>query len=99
MVINATNTRQTYMKLLNACPNPHGKPFSPIISVSPITNERREFVIKWNESLHLMLDQLQSSIDNLNTSLTQQIINDICLNSKYAVKSNRCTQIDQHTPA
>jgi len=99
MVINATNTQKTYTKLQNACPNPHEKPFSPIISLSPITNERREFVIQWNESLHFMLDQLQSSIDNLNTSLTQQIINDICLNSNYAVKSNRCTQIDQHTPA
>jgi len=99
MVINLTNTRQTYMILQKACPNPHEKPFSPIISLSPITSERRELVIERNESLHSMLDQLQSSIDNLNTSLTQQIITDICLNSNYAVKSNRCTQIDQHTPA
>jgi hypothetical protein len=99
MVINATNTRQTYMKLQQACSNPHEKSFSPILSLSPIINERREFVTQWNESFHEMLDELQSSIDKLNISLTQPIITKICLNSSYAVKSNRCTQIDQHTPA
>jgi hypothetical protein len=99
MVVNATNTQKTYMKLQTACPNEHEKPFSPIISLSPIPNERPELVNERNESLHFMLNQLQSSIDNLNTSLTQQIITDICSNSNYAVKSNRCTQIDQHTPA
>jgi hypothetical protein len=98
MVVNATNTRKTYIKLQTSCPNLHEKPFSPIISLSPIVTERREFVTQWNDSLHVMLDQLQLSIDNLNTSLIQQIITDICMNSNYAVKSNRCTQIDQHTP-
>jgi hypothetical protein len=98
MVINATNTRQTYVELHKSCPNPDKKPFSPILSLSPIINERRELVTKWNESLHLMLDQLQTSIDTLNVSLTQKIITDICSNSNYAVKSNSCTQIDQHTP-
>jgi hypothetical protein len=99
MVINVTNTRKTYTALQSDCPNEHEKVFTPIISLSPATNERREFVTQWNTSLHSMLDKLQSSIDKLNTSLTQQIINDICMNSNYAVKSNRCTQIDQHTPA
>jgi hypothetical protein len=86
------------MQLQNACPNPNEKSFTPIRSLSPIVNERRELVTKWNKSLHLMLDQLQSSVDNLNITLTQQIITDICSNSNYAVKSSRCTQIDQHTP-
>jgi hypothetical protein len=98
MVVNVTNTRQTYIKLQHACPNSNGKSFSPILSLTPISSEPRERVTKWNISLHSMLDQLQSSIDNLNLTLTQQIITDICSNSNYAVKSNRCTQIDQHTP-
>lgn len=98
MVVNATNTRKTYTQLQNSCPNSNGKPFSPILSLSPIISERRELVTKWNETIHWMLDQLQTSIDNLNTSLTQQIITDICSNSNYAVKSERCTQIDQHMP-
>jgi hypothetical protein len=98
MVVNATNARTTYTQLQNACPSPNEKPFSRIVSLSPIISERRELVRKWNESLHWMLDQLQTSIENLNTSLTQQIITDICSNSDYAVKSNRCTQIDQHMP-
>jgi hypothetical protein len=99
MVVNATNTRQTYTKLQKMCPNSDEKPFSPILSLPPIPNERAGLVNERNESLHSMLDRLQSSIDNLNTSLTQQIITNICSNSNYAVKSNRCTHIDQHTPA
>ncbi|CAF2721693.1 unnamed protein product [Rotaria sp. Silwood2] len=98
MVVNATNTRQTYHQLQNACPNSNEKPFKAIVSLSPIASERRELVKNWNVSLHFMLDQLQSSIANLNTSLTQQITTNICSNTNYAVKSSRCTQIDQHAP-
>jgi hypothetical protein len=98
MVVNATNTEHTYIKLQNTCPNPNGKPFSRILSLPPIITERRELVTKWNESLHLLLDQFQISIDKLNISLTQQIITEICSNPNYSAKSNRCTQIDQHRP-
>ncbi|CAF3776556.1 unnamed protein product [Rotaria sp. Silwood1] len=98
MVVNATNTRQTYHQLQNACPNSNEKPYQPIVSLSPITSERRELVRNWNISLHFMLDQLQSSIAYLNTNLTQQIMTNICSNSNYAVKSSRCIQIDQHMP-
>lgn len=99
MVINVTNTRKTYTQLQKFCPHKDEKLFTPLLSVLPTLNERREFVTQWNISLHSMLNKLQTSIDNLNTSLTQPIITNICLNSNYAVKSNRCTQIDQHTPA
>ena len=99
MVVNAINNRKTYTELQKACPTSDEKPFSPILSLPPIPNERPELVNERNESLHYMLDRLQSSIDNLNSSLTQQIITNVCSNSNYAVKSNRCTQIDQHTPA
>ena len=98
MVVNAINNQSTYTKLQKKCPHSHQKSFSPILSLSPITSERREFVMQWNISLHSMLDQLQSSIDNLNTNLTQQITTDFCSNSNYPVKSTRCIQIDQHTP-
>ncbi|CAF1392447.1 unnamed protein product [Rotaria sordida] len=98
MVVNVINTRQIYHQLQNACPNSNEKSFQPIVSLSPITSERRELVKKWNVSLHFMLDQLQSSITNLNTSLTQQITTNICSKPNYAVKSSRCTQIDQHVP-
>ncbi|CAF3803762.1 unnamed protein product [Adineta steineri] len=98
MVINATNNRLTYTQLQNTCSNPKEKPYSPILSLPPIISERRELVTKWNESLHSMLNQLQTSINNLNSTLMQHIITNICSNSNYAVKSNRCTQIDQHTP-
>ncbi|CAF3419703.1 unnamed protein product [Rotaria socialis] len=98
MVVNATNTEKTYRQLQNACANTNKKPFQPIVSLPPITSERRERVKEWNVSLYFMLDQLQSSIINLNTSLTQQIAANICSNTHYAVKSSRCIQIDQHTP-
>ena len=95
MVVNATNDRQIHMKLQAACPNPNEKAFSPIRSLSPIISERPELVIQRNQSLHILLNQLQSSINNLQPDLTQQIIADICSNSNYAVKSIRCTQVDQ----
>ena len=98
MVVNATNDRQIHMKLQTACPNPNEKPFSPIRSLSPVINERPELVTQRNQSLHILLNQLQSSINNLQADLTQQIITDICSNSNYAVKSNRCTRIDQSMP-
>jgi hypothetical protein len=99
MIINVTNTPQTYKKLQTLCPNSNEKLFSPIISLSPIINEPSELINQRNNSLHFMLNQLQTSIDNLNRSLIEQIIIDICSNSTYAVKSKQCTQIDQHTPS
>ena len=98
MVINATNTRHTYMELQAACPHKNSKPFSSIQSLQPITSERWEIVTKWNSSLHALLDELQGSISRLNVSLTEQVTTDICSNTNYATKSQRCTQIDQHTP-
>ncbi len=97
MIVNATNSRHIYTQLKTACPNPNVKSFSPILSLPPTINERRELVLKWNRSLHFLFQQLQSSIDDLDMKFTQQIITDICSNSKYAVKSNRCTQIDKQT--
>ena len=98
MVVNTTNDRHIHMKLQAACPYAHEKPFSPILSLSPAINERPELIIQRNQSLHFLLNQLQSSINSLDTDLTQQIITDICSNSNYAVKSNRCTRIDQSMP-
>jgi hypothetical protein len=95
MVVNATNSRFIYTQLRTACPNPSSKTFSPILSLPPTTNERRELVHRWNRSLHSLFKQLHSSIDNLYIHFTQQIITDICTNEKYAEKSNQCTQIDQ----
>jgi hypothetical protein len=97
MVVNASNSRYIYTQLQTACPNLYAKPFSPIISLPPAITERRELVSQWNRSLHFLLKQLQSSIDNLAVKLTQQISKDICSNSKYATKSNQCTQIDKQT--
>jgi hypothetical protein len=97
MVVNATNSRDIYTQLHIACPNSNVKPFSPILSLPPAITERRELVFQWNRSLHFVLKQLQSSIDDLNIKLTQQIIIDICSNSNFAVKSNQCTQIDKES--
>jgi len=97
MVVNATNSRDIYTQLQIACPNSNVKPFSPILSLPPAITERRELVFQWNRSLHFVLKQLQSSIDDLNIKLTQQIIIDICSNSNFAVKSNQCTQIDKES--
>ncbi|CAF4398926.1 unnamed protein product, partial [Rotaria magnacalcarata] len=55
MVVNATNTENTYRQLQNACANTNRKPFQPIVSLPPITSERRERVKEWNVSLHFML--------------------------------------------
>ncbi len=95
MVVNATNSRHIYTQLQTACPNPSSKSFSPILSLPPTINERRELVARWNRSLYFLFKQLHSSIDNLHTHFTQQIITDICSNSKYASKSNQCTQLDK----
>jgi hypothetical protein len=95
MVVNATNNRRIYTQFQTACPNPNVKSFSPILSLPPTINERREIVTRWNRSLHYLFKQLYSSIENLDITFTQQIITDICSNSKYAVKSNQCTQIDK----
>ena len=97
MVVNATNSRNIYSQLQTACPNKNAKSFSPILSLPPTITERRELVFQWNKSLHLSLKQLQSSIDNLYIQITQRTSKDICSNSNYAVKSNRCTQIDKQT--
>jgi len=97
MVVNATNSQRIYTQLQTACPNLNMKSFSPILSLPPTINERRELVSRWNRSLHYLLRQLHSSIDNLDIQFTQQITIDICSNSKYAVKSNQCTQIDEET--
>jgi hypothetical protein len=95
MVVNATNSLHIYTQLRSASPNPSSKSFSPILSLPPTTNERRDLVHRWNRSLHFLFKQLHSSIDNLYTYFTQQIITDICSNSKYAEKSYQCTQIDK----
>jgi hypothetical protein len=97
MVVNATNTRQTYTQMQTACPHVNAKPFSPILSLSPIANQRREFVSNWNRSLHILFEQLHTSVDNLNLRLTQNVLTDICSNTNYAVQSKSCTQIDQTT--
>jgi hypothetical protein len=97
MVVNVTNTRRIYTQLQSACQDPNAKPFSPILSLPPITTERRELVLKWNRSLHVLLNQLQFAIDNINMRLVHRIGTDICSNSNYTVKSNRCTQIDKQT--
>ncbi|CAF1674619.1 unnamed protein product, partial [Adineta ricciae] len=95
MVVKAINSRQIYIQLQKACPDPNAKLFSPLLSLPPTISERRELVYQWNRSLHFVLKQLQSSIDTLYIHLTEKIITDICSNSNYAVKSNRCTQIDK----
>ena len=95
MVVNATNSRVIYTQLRTACPNPSSKTFSPILSLPPTTNERRELVQRWNRSIHSLFKQLHSSVDNLYTHLTQRTTADVCLNSKYAGEPNKCTQIDQ----
>ncbi|UJR14879.1 hypothetical protein I4U23_001863 [Adineta vaga] len=95
MVVKAINSRHIYTQLQKTCPDPNGKPFSPILSLPPTIIESPELVYQWNRSLHFLLKQLQSSIDTLSLRYTQQIITDICSNSNYAVKSNRCTQIDK----
>jgi hypothetical protein len=97
MVVNVTNSRYIYTQLQTACPNVNAKSFSPILSLPPVTTERRELVSQWNRSLHFLLKQLQSSIDNLLIKLTQQISKEICSNPNFAAKSNRCTQIDKKT--
>jgi wobble nucleotide-excising tRNase len=97
MVVNATNSRRIYTQLQTACPNSNLKSFSPILSLPPTINERRELVSRWNRSLHYLLRQLHSSIDTLDMKFIQQITTDICSNSKYAIKSNQCTQIDKQT--
>jgi hypothetical protein len=97
MVVNATNTQHTYTQLQTTCPHANGKPFTPIVSLPPIASERRELVSNWNRSLQFILSQVQSSIDNLNLRLTQQISTEICANPNYASQSNRCTQIDKRT--
>ncbi|CAF1101094.1 unnamed protein product [Adineta ricciae] len=95
MVVKAINSRQIYTQLQKACSDPNAKSFSPLLSLPPTISERRELVYQWNRSLHFVLKQLQSSIDTLHIHLTEKIITDICSNSNYAVKSNRCTQIDK----
>lgn len=95
MVVNATNSRRIYTEFQNTCPNSNIKPFSPILSLPPTINERRESVLRWNRSIHYLFKQLYSSMENLDMKLIQQIITDICSNPKYAVKSNQCTQINQ----
>ena len=95
MVVKAINSRQIYTQLQKACSDPNAKSFSPLLSLPPTISERRELVYQWNRSLHFILKQLQSSIDTLHIHLTEKIITDICSNSNYAVKSNRCTQIDK----
>lgn len=97
MVVNTTNNRYINTELRAACPNSHSKPFSPILSLPPTTNERPELVYRWNRTLHFLLKQLHSSNDNLYTHFTQQTVTDICSKSKYAARSQRCTQLDQHT--
>ena len=95
MVVNATNTRRIYTQFENACPNANIKSFSPIISLPPTINERREIVSRWNRSIHSLFKQLYSSIETLDMRLTQQITTDICSNPKYAVQSNECTHINK----
>lgn len=98
MVVNASNTMKTYTKLQKACPNENSKPFSPLLSIEAIVSERRDLVQSWNKSLHFLFEHVQSSIENLNKSLTDEVSEEICLNSKYSAGSERCTQIDQHIP-
>ncbi|UJR31829.1 hypothetical protein I4U23_019306 [Adineta vaga] len=98
MAINTANSEKIYRKLKDACPDPNRKAFSPILSLPPTISERHEIILKWNDTLHATLEHLQMSIGSLNESLPKRIINDICLNSNYAVKSSRCTSIDQHMP-
>ena len=98
MVVNATNSRQTYTQLQTACPNPNSKAYSPLLSVEPITSEPRELANQWNRALRSLLDELQRSINSLNVNLTHDVSLHICSNRNYAVKSDRCTRIDQHTP-
>lgn len=95
MVVNTTNNRYINTELRTACPHPHSKPFSPILSLPPTTNERPELVYRWNRTLHFLIKQLYSSNDNLYTHYTQQTVADICSKAKYAAKSNHCTQIDK----
>ncbi|CAF1103955.1 unnamed protein product [Adineta steineri] len=97
MVVKAINSRHIYTQLQNACPNSDDKPFTPILSLPPTINERRELVVKWNRSLHFLFKQLHLSIDNLYLKFTQQIITDICSNPNYASRSNQCTQINKQT--
>ncbi|CAF1209765.1 unnamed protein product [Rotaria sordida] len=97
MVVNASNSRHIYVELQNACSNENTKSFSPILSLPPTITERRELVFQWNRSLHFVLKRTQSSMDSLNTKFTKKLITGICSNSKYAIKSDRCTQIDKQT--
>lgn len=96
MVINAANKPQTYAQLKLACPDANRKPFAPITAISPTTNERHELVALWNTSIHAELDVLQMTIDSLNESLTQQVSQGVCMEPRYASKSDRCTPIDPH---
>lgn len=98
MVVNTTNSRRMYTELQTACPNSNVKPFSPIRSLPPIHNERRQLVSQWNISLHYLLKRIQSAVDHLNTKLTHKLMQGICSKSNYASKSDQCTQIDKQTP-
>ena len=98
MVVNATNTEQTYVQLQRSCPNNNSKPFSRIRSIQAITSERRDLIQQWDHSLEALITNLKEALETLNENLEEYTEKEICSNTKYAIKSSQCTKIDQHTP-
>ena len=98
LIVNATRNSRYFQHLETNCPNSLAKISSTFRTFPPIPTERREFLFHSNRSLHFIYHQLKSSIENLHIRLSQQIISDVCSNEIYALKSNRCTQIDPKRP-
>lgn len=97
MIINVTNSQKTYTKLQRLCPHKFEKNYQRLQSINPIRSERVDIVHQWNNSLYSMLDEIQSSLSNLQANLTQQVSKHICSNSHYAVQSMHCTHIESRT--
>ena len=95
MIVHTVNSRNVYVQLQAACPDRNAKSFSPILSLPSTIIERHELVLQWNRSLHLPLQRIQSSLDDLNMTLKKQLITVICSNPNYSIKSYRCIQIDK----
>ncbi|CAF1285980.1 unnamed protein product, partial [Didymodactylos carnosus] len=93
MVANAINNAQTYKQLQSECPNGNSRQFAPINSLPPVMNERQELVNKWNTSIHRIVNDLSSNLENLNITLESAQL-DICKNIRYATKSNDCSKIN-----
>ena len=92
MIVNASNSRKVYAQFQRFCKNTNMKHFSPILSLPPTINERREVVFRWNRTIHSLFLQLYSTLDNLEQYIKEQIPSKLCSNSKYASKSDSCTQ-------